>query len=120
MKKQIIPTLLLLLISFSSIAQKLHYLDEGRNIDKKAMTALRFDYEIVDKESADYAIELFFKKVSEPRPYRSYYRIFDRTGNEVYKSQEWRASGYGFKAENYFIKKAIEKDLPKALKLIIN
>ena len=112
---------LLLILPGVSLGQKIYLIDNGTKIDQKAKAALNYDYDLVSKDSADYSIEIFFTGAySLGKGYRGHYRLYDRKGKEIYRSEEWKAGGYGGVAENYIIKKAVKKDLPKALKSLAN
>jgi hypothetical protein len=120
--KKVLLTILasLLLFSFGSNGQKIHHKDMGQPIDKKISNALRYDYQLTTKDSADYAIEVFFKGSYSfvSRGYSGFYKLYNKSDELVYTSKEWKTGGYGGVAENYIVKKVIEKDLPKALKSI--
>lgn len=72
---------------------------------------------MTDSAKADMAIEVFFAGGYSfiKRGFSGYYKLYDKAGNEVYKSKEIKSGGYGGVAENYMVKKFI-KDLPDALK----
>lgn len=110
-------TILAILATTFCFGQKLHHISHDAPIDKKLNDALRYTYTLTSADSSDYQIEIFFTGSYSmvKKGYSSYYKLYNSTGEEIYKSEEWKVSGTGSAAENYMVKKTI-KDLKKQLK----
>lgn len=98
--------------------QKVCYKESGLPIDGKVVSALRYNG-LLNADSCDLIMRVFFKPKSGPfGKYSAYYLLTDKLGNSMYKSEEWKSGQWGGQAENYFVKKMVDEDLPKAFKVI--
>lgn|GEM_PF-2267383 len=82
-------TLLAIFTTTFCNAQKIHHISHDAPIDKKFDNQLRYDYTLTSADSCDYQIEIFFKGSYEfwKKGYWGYYKLYDKAGNEIYKSK---------------------------------